>query len=261
MVILPPSPSFSPNATLKSPSSPSVQQRRNLDARKPPSQQEAAYIKNLDGTSPVHRIFGAAFQCSHVVARAHEAVTTATDTSPPTDQLEKFIAEIKTFDSTLIRLFASCVSPSSSIERDCTDAEIQVRWMSTQPTYRAMAMWVFLKASRIILHQTCLECLAKFHQSSPEPDISNSQATITASADAILSSVTYMTERLDPALSSHPCRGPQNSGGYYLLWPLHVIGQCEYLDQALRSAACDALMRIGSVMGLRHALEIAKVGD
>ena len=236
----------------------SFKQRRNLDLRQPPSSEEGIYVKNLDGTKPVNRMFGAAFQCSHVVARAHEELLKADGTSLATMRLEKAIAEISSFDATLDRLFRSCITVAAT-DRALTAVEVRAQWMATCPTYRAMAMWIFLKGSRIILHETHLECLEKLQV--PESEVREYAAIIAESSDAVFAAVTYMTELPDHrAVPTQPqqSRGPKHIGGYYLLWPLHVIVECRFMDPARRGIARDALLKIGNEMGLNHALEIAK---
>jgi len=232
-----------------------LKQRRNLDLRISPSPEEGTYIKNLDGTKPVNQLFGAAFQCSHVVARAHEEVLKADGTPASVTRLEKVVTEIRTFDTTLVRLFRSCVTVSPT-DRCFTEAEAQSQWLMYCPTYRAMAMWIFLKASRIILHQLRLECLEKLLASRTEA--SESLAVITDSSDAIILAVNYMTDSPNPSSRTPPSRGPKNIGGYYLLWPLHTVVECKPLDKARQGRARDALLRIGDRMCLNHALEIAK---
>ena len=236
----------------------SMQQRRNIDARKAPSDEEGVYIKNLDGTKPVNRMFGASFQCSHLVAKAHDELLKADGTSASTTQLKKIVNEIRTFEGTLVRLFRACVV-SPSTEKRLTEAEVQTQWLSTCPTYRAMAMWIFLKASRITLHQLLLQCLQRLSVSPHE--LSDPFATLIASSDAILSSIPYMTEPYDEISATPQCRGPKNIGGYYCLWPLHIMIECRYIDKDRQDIAREALLKIGHEMGLSHALEIARVAD
>ena len=119
-------------------------------------------------------------------------------------------------------------------------------------------MWIFLKGSRIILHVLRQECLEKLRSTYSDLERSESTATIEASADAVFSVIAYMTEPLDRLPKSGRSRGPKNAGGYYLLWPLHIIVGCKYLDKARRSIARDALLKIGREKHLNHALEIAQ---
>lgn len=233
-----------------------MQQRRNLDLRKPPSPEEGTYIKNLDGTSPANRMFGAAFQCSHVVAHAHEEVLKADGSAASVARLEKVVTDIRIFDTTLQRLFRTCQTLSPT-DKYRTDAELQAQWLASCPTYRAMALWSFLKASRITLHEILIECLDQLKVSSDE--ISEALAAVGQSAEAIFLTVAFMTEAPKMSFQSLECRGPRNSGGYYLLWPLHVIIECKRTDHRLKQMARDVLLKIGSEMGLNHALEIARV--
>ena len=226
--------------------------------RQSPSPEEGIYIKNLDGTKPVNRMFGAAFQCSHVVARTHEEILKADGTSASIARLEKASAEISSFDATLDRLFRSCVALATT-DKAPTATEVRVQWQATCPTYRAMAMWIFLKGSRIILHETNIKCLEKLN--APEAGAREYVAMIAESVDTILAAVIYMTESPDGRVIQtqlQQSRGPKHIGGYYLLWPLHVIIDCRYLDSERRDIAREALLKIGNDMGLRHALEIAK---
>ncbi|KAL6714210.1 hypothetical protein ACLMJK_008705 [Lecanora helva] len=230
-------------------------QRRNLDLRKPPPPEEGTYIGSLDGSCPANRMFGSAFQCSHIVARAHNEILKADGTTSSTARLEKVVAEIRTFDITLVRLFRTCVSLSPT-DKYRTDAELQAQWLASCPTYRAMAMWIFLQASRIILHEVHAECLHKLNASDDE--ISRAIALVRQSTDSIFSAVKFMTEETPKSPYSLECKGPRNIGGYYLLWPLHIIVECKFAEKKQKQIARDVLLRIGSEMGLKHALEIAR---
>ena len=234
-------------------------QRRNLDLRKPPSPEEGTYIRHLDGGNPANRMFGSAFQCSHIVARAYEEVLKADATRASTSRLDKVTAEIQTFDITLVRLFRTCMTSSPPTDKYRTDAELQAQWLASCPTYRAMAMWTFLKASRIILHETNVECLDKLQGTGSA--ISEALTVVRQSTEAIFSVVDFMIACNPKSLHNSECRGPRNSGGYYMLWPLHVIVECRFTDKGQKQFARDVLIRIGSGMSLNHALEIARSGQ
>lgn len=54
-------------------------------------------------------------------------------------------------------------------------------------------------------------------------------------------------------------RNPKNVGGYYSLWPLHVVVTGRYTGSGEKQRAREVLGRVGRVgreMGLRNALRL-----
>lgn len=176
------------------------------------------------------------------------------------ERLEEAVADIEAFDDQLRRLFPTFLSPSreteSRIATTLSEADVQALWMDSKPTFRAMAMWIFLKASRMILHEVHLQCLEKLQASGNK--LLQSLDTIREVSEAIFAAVDYMGCANASSKQVPDDKGPRNMGGYYLLWPLHVVVECRYTSKPQKKVARDALLRIGEEMGLRHALEIAE---
>ena len=224
-------------------------------------------------------MFSAAFQCSHVVARAYKALQSFSPlSSKNTDdsRLQRAITDVTTFDASLTRLFRSWVMPRTADgaipRKNVSELEIQKLWLESSRTHRTTAMWNFLKGARMILLQTLLELLERSHHSypsspstitsnvsTPRTDGSNSNddELIRISLDLIRQTAASIFATVSSLTTHDGSRGPRNAGGYYLLWPLNVIISCRYTAHEDKSKAAEVLVYVGKHMGLRHALEIA----
>ena len=247
-------------------------QRQNLDMKLHPTPDEVSFLQNRDQTEPVNRMIAATFQCSRVVAEAHDTLRSPTTSADYHGRLHQIIIEANKLNTMLDQLCSVAVTETSKNSKDNAAfhgrAHEEVLESSHSPTFRSISIWIMYRSTRIILLQTLLQCsttLQSFTSTtthSPEDDIEISEESsvkiIKEMSNAIFSAIPTLTEDFADSVETRARRGPRNIGGYYLLWPLHVIVDCEYTSEDQKQIAREVLLRIGSEMGLNHAFEIAR---
>ena len=215
-------------------------------------------------------MISATLTCSQVVADAHEILQEADYGVESQGRLAQIATKVNELDtilanSTLIEMIGVNENPIETFRSTNYLSDPRCQNIS----HRSMSMWMIYKSARIILHQTRIQCLTKI--STPIIQVSNNPVDessiksnirscdiIREMIDAIFSAVPALTGAFDKSTQTADVKGPKNIGGYYLLWPLHIIADCQFTSKQQKRIARDTLRYIGSAMGLNHAFEIAR---
>lgn len=133
--------------------------------------------------------------------------------------------------------------------------------------------WNTIRTTRIVLHQTILECaayLSTFHalaNHTPQSwrlfqsaTFEKSRRTINLMISDVVASVPYLIGEIDSQGRPLPQLAGKVPGGIPLQWALWTAIACPFASRERNGQARVAMERLGSVLGFRKAVMLARVG-
>lgn len=224
---------------------------------------EAQLISRLNHQRPASRCIAETFLVRRAISKAHSAISLASIQPNRTQKLQDAIRDIiildKALDETIVRHLGApgdldSVQEEQPLRPSTALQEVSFRNVNT--------------VLRLLLHQCIIQC----HEECPKlrdettntifgpntTSIVRSSMIIANLLDLVLSTIPFITAPLNQSGSSHENNAPKNAGGYFILWPLHILAGSPYTSQTQRTAAHKALILIGTKAGLNRAFEIAR---
>ena len=144
-----------------------------------------------------------------------------------------------------------------------------VERLDLYPNVSAAQCWNFYRGSRIILHQTFLECAQRHKILDPytaeasrtainDEQSATSVGIIKSMVSEVIASIPFMLGEVDAWGNATPAGSGKALGGLLLIWPLGITLRCPLATKGQLKRACSALETIGYPMGLRRAITLKK---
>lgn len=232
--------------------------------RRAPSAEDEKLLE-IHRAGPGKEMVLAVFQCSKHVAALYLPTEHHDGKSGPSSSRRLVSVSARAFDIEL-ELIGSQLS--NSAPKGETNVPVDI--FPSKPTgdkhigLFPLRLLNIYRCIRIILHEAILHTLeedieAKDLTTKDKNDQIQSIALIKQLTDELLATAPRLCGLTTSNYPDSSIKRVKSVGGYFLLWPLHIIIQSRVVDESQKTAARAILNNIGNTLGLGHAFDIAGV--